>query len=291
MLRRDRAVGSKRCGFWARIDGADAPARGRRRAARRHPAGDSGRAGVGVRRAGGDSMKCPKCLYIGFETGDRCKNCGYDFSLLAAADEPSTAPAICRCAASQPTSLAFDVSSAMDDAWTAPSVDRFRDLPDEEEPALALSLAGPGLEIDPSPAACRPDGPRPTCLRPPNPRCRFSSPTRRDDEPLVKLPAVPRVPLSVRKTPEVPRLRHASGVRPAPSAPRTRCCSSSRNQRRARRCRRRRAAAAQEAAPGLEPTIRMPRDPGVIADAFAPAGRLRKPRPRPARSGAAWWRR
>ena len=31
-------------------------------------------------------MKCPKCDYLGFETGDRCKHCGYDFSLLAAAD-------------------------------------------------------------------------------------------------------------------------------------------------------------------------------------------------------------
>ena len=30
-------------------------------------------------------MKCPKCEYLGFETGDRCKNCGYDFSLAAAA--------------------------------------------------------------------------------------------------------------------------------------------------------------------------------------------------------------
>ncbi len=30
-------------------------------------------------------MKCPKCDYLGFETGDRCRNCGYDFSLLAAA--------------------------------------------------------------------------------------------------------------------------------------------------------------------------------------------------------------
>jgi uncharacterized RDD family membrane protein YckC len=28
-------------------------------------------------------MKCPKCDYLGFETGDRCKNCGYDFSLIA----------------------------------------------------------------------------------------------------------------------------------------------------------------------------------------------------------------
>ena len=33
-------------------------------------------------------MKCPKCSYLGFETGDRCKNCGYDFSLLAAPPEP-----------------------------------------------------------------------------------------------------------------------------------------------------------------------------------------------------------
>lgn len=29
-------------------------------------------------------MKCPKCRYLGFDTGTRCKNCGYDFSLLNA---------------------------------------------------------------------------------------------------------------------------------------------------------------------------------------------------------------
>src|SRR5262245_28714187 len=29
-------------------------------------------------------MKCPKCSYLGFETSDRCRNCGYDFSLLDA---------------------------------------------------------------------------------------------------------------------------------------------------------------------------------------------------------------
>lgn len=33
-------------------------------------------------------MKCPKCDYLGFETGDRCRNCGYDFSLLAAPAAP-----------------------------------------------------------------------------------------------------------------------------------------------------------------------------------------------------------
>jgi len=41
-------------------------------------------------------MKCPKCQYITFDSGDRCRNCGYDFSLAedsaaaanAAADLP-----------------------------------------------------------------------------------------------------------------------------------------------------------------------------------------------------------
>ena len=30
-------------------------------------------------------MKCPKCHYLGFDTGDRCRNCGYDFSLVVEA--------------------------------------------------------------------------------------------------------------------------------------------------------------------------------------------------------------
>ena len=41
-------------------------------------------------------MKCPKCRYIGFETGDRCRNCGYEFSLLSDAEqafEPALEPA------------------------------------------------------------------------------------------------------------------------------------------------------------------------------------------------------
>src|SRR6185295_17185089 len=55
--------------------------RGRGPPSRRHPAEPSGHGGT-------QSMKCPKCNYLGFETGDRCKNCGYDFSLMAAASEP-----------------------------------------------------------------------------------------------------------------------------------------------------------------------------------------------------------
>lgn len=33
-------------------------------------------------------MKCPTCGYIGFETADRCRNCGYEFSLATAAPAP-----------------------------------------------------------------------------------------------------------------------------------------------------------------------------------------------------------
>src|SRR6266545_1386633 len=26
-------------------------------------------------------MRCPKCQYISFDSGDRCRNCGYEFAL------------------------------------------------------------------------------------------------------------------------------------------------------------------------------------------------------------------
>ena len=43
-------------------------------------------------------MKCPKCGYLGFDSGERCRNCGYDFSLVsqpgghAAGHAPSVTP-------------------------------------------------------------------------------------------------------------------------------------------------------------------------------------------------------
>src|SRR5258708_22054275 len=37
-------------------------------------------------------MKCPKCQYFSFDGGERCRNCGYDFSL--ALDLPATELAI-----------------------------------------------------------------------------------------------------------------------------------------------------------------------------------------------------
>ena len=78
------------------------PLRARRgRHARPHPARVA-RAGAGRDRDGGTApvprtagpatgMKCPKCGYLGFETTDRCRNCGYDFS-FAAPSLPSELP-------------------------------------------------------------------------------------------------------------------------------------------------------------------------------------------------------
>src|SRR4029453_15997082 len=33
-------------------------------------------------------MKCPTCGYIGFESTDRCRNCGYEFALSTPAPPP-----------------------------------------------------------------------------------------------------------------------------------------------------------------------------------------------------------
>jgi uncharacterized RDD family membrane protein YckC len=154
-------------------------------------------------------MKCPKCLYIGFETGDRCKNCGYDFSLLAAVDEPLDVEDL-PLRSTTATAPTFDASAAMEAAWADAPVDRFRDVDDAAgaAPALAMSFADPGATIEP---ARRP--PVAASTPPPaEPALPLFLPDSVDDEPLVKLPAVPRVPLSVRKTPDLPRVRRAPAV-------------------------------------------------------------------------------
>jgi uncharacterized RDD family membrane protein YckC len=37
-------------------------------------------------------MKCPKCSYLGFEPADRCRNCGFDFSLAPVEDPAADLP-------------------------------------------------------------------------------------------------------------------------------------------------------------------------------------------------------
>jgi len=122
-------------------------------------------------------MKCPKCGYLGFETGDRCRNCGYDFSLA-----PATA---------NPLDVALDAAAEnprppldLDRVFGAPPVDTVGDLP--------LFGAGQPDRTQRPPAARRTGALRPDS----------------DDMPLVTVPAHPRAPLGVRRTTaEIPRAR------------------------------------------------------------------------------------
>jgi uncharacterized RDD family membrane protein YckC len=141
-------------------------------------------------------MKCPKCSYLGFETGDRCKNCGYDFSLLATPHEPPDPDLNLH--------LANDLPVAADRSW----IDRLHTgigqvSQADEMPEPSLAAPSPAMTVDP-PVVVSPEPSFPLF----EPRLE-----EKDDEPLVKLPAAPRAPLSVRRTPEQPHLRPPS--RPA----------------------------------------------------------------------------
>ncbi len=115
-------------------------------------------------------MKCPKCHYLGFETGDRCKNCGYDFSLMTTVHEPDEV-----------------------------EVDLMIELAGSNEPLPDLHLVTP----EPKPVVTPSAFPRAERALPLFARVMEDA----GDEPLIKLPLAPRAPLAVRKTPEIPRLR------------------------------------------------------------------------------------
>jgi uncharacterized RDD family membrane protein YckC len=127
-------------------------------------------------------MKCPKCSYLGFETGDRCKNCGYDFSLIAVG--PTSTPMA-------------DAIIRTDDAETgAPELwlDRMdRSMDEASRPSAQDHLSGI-ISSPPSNTTAEHSLP-------------LFNPDDPDDIPLIALPAAPRPPLSVRRTPEGPRLR------------------------------------------------------------------------------------
>jgi len=124
-------------------------------------------------------MKCPKCGYLGFEDSDRCRNCGYEFSL---------AP----------------VSPAVPDVLIHPE-------PSVPGPNLELWLG----RTDPaagSPPPVLDASFNPDTLANPLPADAFELPLFGDrpgeDAPLIKVPPRPRAPLAVRRaTPEVPRAR------------------------------------------------------------------------------------
>ena len=137
-------------------------------------------------------MKCPKCSYLGFETGDRCKNCGYDFSLLAAPHAEPPDPDL-------NLQVPDDLPAEADRSW----MDRLHSGVDEVAEAHEMPEPALGRARHPAHDA-RASGGR-------SYRAGFplfdASREEEDDEPLIKFPAAPRAPLSVRRTPEQPRLR------------------------------------------------------------------------------------
>ena len=159
-------------------------------------------------------MKCPKCDYLGFETGDRCKNCGYDFSLAA---DGAASP--------QPDLVLREPEPTHRDAdrWLNQLVARLDSVrpvatTTAADPLASMSLDPPGAVSQPVSSAPpeAPPAPAATPVLPSPPRVLSRSapglplfhPGGADwDEPLIKVPSAPRPPLAVRRTPDKPRLR------------------------------------------------------------------------------------
>jgi len=112
-------------------------------------------------------MKCPKCQYISFDQGGRCRNCGYEFSLSV-----------------DPVDLDLPIRTG-------------------DEPVGPLS----DFSLAESPEATRPRDQDAQPMRGASPHALRSSElplfrdrSNDDDAPLVSLPASPRAPVAVRKS-------------------------------------------------------------------------------------------
>jgi uncharacterized RDD family membrane protein YckC len=139
-------------------------------------------------------MKCPKCNYLGFEPSDRCRNCGFDFS-LATVEGPASDLPLRR---EHPTGpLAdFDLGDVGRPARLTPT--------SRAEQRRQDASLDPGVPAVPRPGA----GDLP-----------LFGDVLPDDEPLVR-PAASGAPLAVRRsTPARPRLATPARVPDRPSDP------------------------------------------------------------------------
>jgi len=141
-------------------------------------------------------MKCPKCDYLGFEDVERCRNCGYDFSLASLAPlRPPDLPLRGDADAMDPLGDLSLVDAAMGGA-----------------PSGRMSDAGPALDRVRG-AGQPPPGSSPT---PPGRRAELPlfGPPIPDDEPLITRASPPRQPLAVRRaTPDAPKARAEQKLR------------------------------------------------------------------------------
>ena len=182
-------------------------------------------------------MKCPKCNYLGFETGDRCKHCGYDFSLLPAAESEPPDYEIHPPAVDDVPVHVIDDMGRHPDPWLESrghhedrlAISFAPDPPFADESRIELDIGiTPAREATAEPVedlALTPDPPVPVVpfLSPPSPPADRPLPLfkrhRDEDEPLIKLPSVPRPPLAVRRTPDTPRFRPMARPVSRPSPP------------------------------------------------------------------------
>ncbi len=118
-------------------------------------------------------MKCPKCSYLGFETGDRCQNCGYEFSLMIDASLVPVEP-------DMPLRPQSDAASA---ALGSPAA---------APPPARSAGAGRALPLFGKDELGQEDL----------------------DAPLIRVPAAPRPPLAVRRTPVPPPRPRSSPATP-----------------------------------------------------------------------------
>jgi uncharacterized RDD family membrane protein YckC len=144
-------------------------------------------------------MKCPKCGYLGFESVDRCRNCGYDFSLSPFVDvlelPLKTPPAPSTTSPSAAASTDGDVRQPLDDL-------SFLDEAMASEPVHFSGGVKPDLRH--RVAGERAPAPAPEDLP-------LFGAAISDDLPLITRPSPPRPPLAVRRaTPDVPRSRSVS---------------------------------------------------------------------------------
>lgn len=127
-------------------------------------------------------MKCPKCGYLGFEPVERCRNCGYDFSMLQANDFSNLTIREREGRDETPLKDLALLDGAMSSRDPLVPRETTPEFPIEREGEVRRASKSTDLPL-------------------------FGS-ARGEDQPLITKASPPRPPLAVRRaTPETPRLR------------------------------------------------------------------------------------